>query len=174
MNAAEEPPSALRLALQQHLSKSDALVNDMKATFKSHFDKSEVLLQLSTRYLLVGRCDSRFVGTAKFLPTKVIYSFEHPIHRQVEMHMAYKDMLGVAMQPASAPAVGRGTSAGARGRLLEFRFRIGSQLAYFTREYDPTNAAHDLRIGFLSNADGAAFREKVLPAVEQSCSGGRR
>ena len=166
---ADDAPSSLRLALQQHRNKSDALVNDMKATFKSRVDKSEVLLQLNTRYLLVGRCGSRCAGVAKFLHNKVIYSFEHPLHRQVEMHMAYEHMLGVAMQPATAPAAGRGASAGA-GRLLEFRFRIGSQLAYFTREYDPTNESHDLRIGFLNAADGEAFRQQVLPTIQQSLS----
>ena len=164
----EEPPSALRLALQSSFTSSDALIRDMRATFKSRFDKSEQLLQLSTRYLLVGSCGSRCAGCAKFLPTKVIYAFEHPTHRQVEMHMAYKDMAGVRLQPATAPAAGRGGSAGA-GRLLELRFRIDHQLSYFTREYDPANEAHDLRIGFLSEADAGAFRERVLEHVLKSC-----
>ena len=140
----------------------------MKASFKSRVDQSDVLLQLSTRYLLVGTCGSRCAGVAKFLPHKVLYSFEHPTHRQVEMHMSYKDMIGVRMQPATAPVAGRGSSAKG-GRLFELRFRIGKQLAYFTREYDAANEQHDLRIGFLSEADATAFREQVLPSVLQTC-----
>lgn len=168
MAPAAAPPSALRMALQNSSDSSDALIRDMKATFKSRIDKSEQLLQLSTRYLLVGTCGSRFAGTAKFLPQMVVYSFEHPIHRQVEMHMHYKDMVGVRLQAASAPAAGRGNSAGA-GRLLELRFRIEHPLSYFTREYDPANAAHDLRIGFLSQADAAAFREAVWNEMGKQC-----
>lgn len=146
-------------ALQRSCTSSDSLIQDLKSTFKSRYDAADVLLQTSTRYLHVGRCDSRFSGVAKFLPSKVIYSFEHPTHRQVEMHMAYKDMTGVRMQPAAAPA-------GARSP-LELRFRIGKQLSYFTREYDPANEAHDLRIGFLSEADAAQVRQSVLPTVLQ-------
>ena len=156
------------MALQSSCKTSDALINDMKATFNARFDKSEQQLFLWTRYLLVGKCGSRLAGRAKFLSAKVIYSFEHPIHRQVEMHMAYKDMVGVRLQPSTAPAVGRGGSAG-HGRLLELRFRIDHQLSYFTRDYDPADATHDLRVGFLSVADATAFRERVYPSVLQSC-----
>ena len=45
------------------------------------------------------------------------------------------------------------------------RFRIGKPLAYFHREYDPSNETHDLRIGFLSPAEAAQFRTAVLPTV---------
>ena len=51
------------------------------------------------------------------------------------------------------------------GRGPELRFRIVNELAYFTREYDPANEAHDLRIGFASDADLARFRNEVLPGV---------
>ena len=70
---------------------------------------------------------------------------------------------GVRTQPASAPSVGRGGSAG-RAR-VELRFRIDHPLSYFTREYDPSNPQHDLRIGFASEADATAFRERVLDAM---------
>ena len=73
----------------------------MRRTFKTRIDPAEILLKVSTRYLLVGKCDNRFAGLAKFLPTKVVYAFEHPTHRQVEMHMAYKDMIGVRTQDGS-------------------------------------------------------------------------
>ena len=102
------------LQLAKCSASSDALINDMRRTFKTRIDPAEILLKVSTRYLLVGKCDNRFAGLAKFLPTKVVYAFEHPTHRQVEMHMAYKDMIGVRTQPATAP--------GAAG---ELRFRIG-------------------------------------------------
>ena len=140
---------------------SDALISDMRKTFKSRVAQSDLLLRLSTRYLLVGRCDSRFAGVAKFLPTKVVYAFEHPTHRHVEMHMAYKDMRGVRVQPATVPA--------AEG---ELRFRIDGPLAYFTREYDPTDETHDLRIGFERGADVARFRSEVLEHLLAE-SGGR-
>ena len=185
--AANAPPSALQLALQRSRTASDALIADMKSTFKSRVDKSDVLLQLSTRYLLVGRCDSRFSGTAKFTPSKVIYAFEHPTHRQGEMHMAYCDMIGVRTQPSTAPPMGRGcsrtaaSSAGGAGgatseqrpqtaKSTELRFRIGAPLSYFTREYDPNDPAHDLRIGFLTEADAHAFRQNVLPEVLRQSS----
>lgn len=143
------------LQLAKCSASSDALINDMRRTFKTRIDPAEILLKVSTRYLLVGKCDNRFAGLAKFLPTKVVYAFEHPTHRQVEMHMAYKDMIGVRTQPATAP--------GAAG---ELRFRIGSPLSYFTREYDHTNPSHDLRIGFETAADFASFCGKVLDAIQ--------
>ena len=133
----------------------------------------DLLLQLNTRYLLVGTCDSQCSGLAKFLPEKVIYAFEHPTHRQVEMHMAYKDMVGVRMQPASAPPLSRGgRRSGGGGAQLELRFRIGGPLSYFTREYDPANPSHDLRIGFLQEEDAVSFRERVLPSVLERCRAG--
>ena len=171
-----EPPSALLQQLAKCSASSDALIQSMRKTITSRFDRSEVLLRLNTRYLLVGTCDSRFVGVAHFLPSKVVYAFEHPLHRQVEMHMAYADMLGVRLQPPSsggarAAAAGNaigGTSGGGssnRAADLELRFRIGRELSYFTREYDCTNAAHELRIGFSSAGDLDQFRKLVLPNV---------
>ena len=143
----------------------------MKATFKSRVDKADLLLQLNTRYLFVGTCDSHCSGLAKFLPDKVIYAFEHPTHRVVEMHMAYKDMVGVRMQPASAPPFSRSGRRSGGGQ-LELRFRIGGPLSYFTREYDPANPSHDLRIGFLQEEDAVSFRERVLPSVLERCRAG--
>ena len=60
---------------------------------------------------------------------------------------------------------------------LELRFRIGGQLAYFTREYDSSNEAHDLRIGFANAGDLEKFRELALPHLLQlakstACSSG--
>ena len=140
----------------------------MKKTFKSRFDREGLLLEVPTRYLHVGRCESQFGGIARFFGHEVVYAFEHPHHRHVEMHMRYADMA----QPSTAP-MGRGVGRG-RGRgAPEFRFRIVNELAYFTREYDPANEAHDLRIGFLSAEDATAFREQVLPTVlEGSMSDG--
>lgn len=149
----EEPPSALLQQLAAISASSDALLGDMRKTFKSRFDRSGLLLELSTRYLLVGTCDSRFSGTARFDGDEVVYAFEHPTHRHVEMHMRYADMAGVRASPAAA------------GRGPELRFRIVNQLSYFTREYDPANEAHDLRIGFAAEADLDRFREDVLPHV---------
>ncbi len=121
----------------------------MRKTFKSRFDRSDVVLQVPTRYLQVGTCGNRFSGVARFEPSEVIYCFDHPQHRQVEMHMRYKDMEGVS---ADGP---------------ELRFRVVNVLSYFTPEYDPSNSAHDLRIGFEKESDLYAFREKVLPLMLQ-------
>ena len=150
-----ETPSRLLLQLARCNASSDALLDSMRRTFAPRYDRSELILQLSTRYLLVGTCDSRFAGVARFLPTKVIYAFEHPQHRQVEMHMAYKDMLSVRTHEAGPNSRYGG----------ELRFRIARPLAYFSREYDPENAAHDLRIGFETRADHAKFCETVLPKI---------
>lgn len=166
-------------ALVQQLAKcsasSDNLMADMRKAFVSRFDRSDVLLQLSTRYLLVGRCDSRFAGVAHFLPSKVIYVFEHPQHRHVEMHMAYADMDGVRMQAATlrrgGAAYGATCRAGGGGNVgssggsggSELRFRINGPLAYFARDYDPSDATHDLRIGFESESDLERFRTVVWP-----------
>ena len=153
----EEPPSALRQQLARSIASSDKLMDEMRQMSK-RVDPAELLLQVPTRYLLVGTCDSRFAGVAKFLPTKIVYAFEHPEHRKVEMHMAYEHMRGVL------PRLGGG--GGAPG---ELRFRIVNPLAYFSREYDHTNEAHDLRIGFESVADFRRFEAKVLPHVNAGC-----
>lgn len=142
----------------------------MRSIGQPRIDRAQLLLQLSTRYLLVGRCDNRCAGVARFLPTKVVYSFEHPHHRQVEMHMAYADMLGVRTQPCTAASL----TANASGKAAagELRFRIGRPLAYFTREYDPGDDSHDLRIGFATPDDVARFRQLVLPCLLGSAGGG--
>ena len=163
-SAEDEEPSALLQELAKWSASSDNLMADMRKTFGSRFDRSEVLLQLSTRYLLVGKCDSRFAGVARFLPTKVIYSFEHPQHRHVEMHMSYADMVGVRTQPAtlhrrSGVAAGGTASSGSGAGAGELRFRINGPLAYFARDYDPADAGHDLRIGFESEADVERFKK---------------
>lgn len=146
-------------ALAKWSASSDTLLADLRKTFAPRVDRTQLLLQLATRYLLVGTCDSQFgSGVAKFLPEKVIYSFEHPLHRHVEMHMSYEHMLNARAHRSG----GSGGSGGSR----EFRFRIGRQLEYFTREYDPQNEAHELRIGFATDADFARFRQTVLPHVE--------
>jgi len=45
------------------------------------------------------------------------------------------------------------------------RAGIGRPLEYFTREYDHTNAAHHLALGFKSPADAERFKELVWPQV---------
>ena len=127
---------------------------DMRKTFAPRVDRSQLLLEpMATRYLLVGTCETRFAGIAKFLPDKVIYAFEHPTHRHVEMHMAYADMLNAR-------------TSNAKGGGGEFCFRIGRELEYFVREYNPEDAGHALRIGFASEVDYDRFRERVLPHVQ--------
>ena len=42
---------------------------------------------------------------------------------------------------------------------------IGRPLEYFTREYDHTNSAHHLALGFASPADAERFKELVLPQL---------
>jgi hypothetical protein len=161
-------PGPSSSALLQHLSQcrtnSDLLISDMRKTFAPRVDRSQLLLQVTTRYLLVGTCGSRFAGVAKFMPDKVIYAFEHPTERKVEMHMSYSDMLGVRM--LSAPSTG--TRIACAG---ELRFRIGKPLAYFSRDYDPNNETHDLRIGFESEADLSQLRLRVLPHVRALANG---
>ena len=69
-------------------------------------------------------------------------------------------------------AAGRGVGRG-RGRgAPEFRFRIVNELAYFTREYDPTNPAHRLAIGFTTSADLRRFEAEVYPCVVAAAGGG--
>ena len=150
-----EPRSALLDQLAKCQADSNALISSMQGTFKSRFDRSDVLLQLTTKYLLVGRCDNRFAGVARFSAQEVVYAFEHPHHRQVEMHMRYADMIDVRTV----------NQLGSRVSAPELRFRIGSPLAYFSREYDPTNMAHELRIGFASEADFRQMVELVLPQI---------
>ena len=125
----------------------------MEKTFKSRHNREGMLLQLRTRYLHVGRCDNRFPGTARFFPTEVVYAFDHPVHRKVEMHMKYADML----HPR--------TSDGARRDSLSFRFRIGSRLEYFSRDYDPDNPAHSLRLELHSDTDMRRFLQLVYPVI---------
>ena len=45
------------------------------------------------------------------------------------------------------------------------RAGIGRPLEYFTREYDHTNSAHHLALGFKSAADAERFKELVWPRV---------
>ena len=45
------------------------------------------------------------------------------------------------------------------------RAGIGRPLEYFTREYDHTNSAHHLALGFKSTADAERFKELVWPQV---------
>ena len=45
------------------------------------------------------------------------------------------------------------------------RAGIGRPLEYFTREYDHTNSAHHLALGFKSPADAERFKELVWPQV---------
>ena len=168
----DEPPSALLQQLAKLSASSDSLIRDMRKTINSRFDRTEVVLQLNTRYLLVGKCDSRFAGIAHFLPTKVVYAFEHPLHRHVEMHMAYADMLGVRLQPPSVGAAGgarvaAGVTIASGAAPLELRFRIGAPLNYFSREYDCNDQAHDLRIGFANAADLDRFKQLALPHLER-------
>ena len=68
------------------------------------------------------------------------------------MHMRYADMIGVrACLPARS--------------VPELRFRIGRSLEYFSREYDPTDEGHELRLGFASVADAQLLIERVLPHI---------
>ena len=53
----------------------------------------------------------------------------------------------------------------------EFRFRIVNELAYFTREYDPTNPAHRLAIGFTTSADLRRFEAEVYPMSRRRRAG---
>lgn len=164
------PRSALLDQLAQIQSSSNSLISSMQSTFKSRFDRSEMLLQLSTRYLLVGRCDSPFAGTARFLPTEVVYAFHHPQHRAVEMHMRYRDMVRVRVSTDNERVLAsRGASS-----VAELRFRINAPLAYFAREYDPLDSTHELRIGFGADADLLQFNERVLPHILRLCQGAQR
>ena len=45
------------------------------------------------------------------------------------------------------------------------RVGIGRPLEYFTREYDHTNSAHHLALGFASPADAKRFKELVWPQL---------
>ena len=45
------------------------------------------------------------------------------------------------------------------------RAGIGRPLEYFTREYDHTNSAHHLALGFKSPADAERFKELVWPQL---------
>lgn len=154
-----EPPSELRQQLARSMASSDKLMQEV-LSMSSRADRSELLLQLPTRYLLVGTCDCRFAGVAKFLPTKVIYAFEHPVHRHVEMHMAYDHMVGVRPRPAGGASRSGGVAPGG-----ELRFRIAAPLAYFSKDYDHANDAHELRIGFETVADFKRFEKAALPQI---------
>ena len=151
----EGNPTQLQQQMARSVSSSEDLLRRMRSTFARRFDPSELLLQLPTRHLLVGKCKSQHAGTAKFLTHKVIYAFEHPVHRHVEMHMAYSDMVNVRVLLQGATG----------GQLC---FRIASALAYFTREYDHTNQSHELRIGFLSDADFQRFLA-IAPRIVDQC-----
>lgn len=158
------PRGSLLEQLAQCQANSASLISEMNSTFKSRRDRSGMLLSLTTRSLRVGTCAHRFAGTARFFDTHVVYAFDHPRHRQVEMQMWYRDM-------ASPAAAGGGTT---------FSFRILRRLEYFDREYDFTDPAHELRLEFLTEGDARAFRQRVLPHVQglatgsnERCGGGR-
>ena len=146
------PRGTLLEQLAQCQANSDSLISDMQSTFKSRFDRSGLLLQLPSRHLHVGKCDSPFAGTAKFYAEEVVYCFEHPHHRTVTMHMRYADMLRPRLTTSPAG-------------VAELRFRIGRELVYFTREYDHTNPDHDLKLGFVTKADAKKFSDGVLPQL---------
>ena len=79
-------------------------------------------------------------------------------------------MLGASMGPSELrPAIRPPRAARARVRLSTRtylpRAGIGRPLEYFTREYDHTNAAHHLALGFKSPADAERFKELVWPQV---------
>lgn len=142
--------------LAQCQANSASLITEMNSTFKSRRDRSGMLLTLTTRSLRVGTCAHRFAGTARFFETHVVYAFDHPRHRQVEMQMWYRDM--------ASPAAAGGTT---------FSFRILRRLEYFDREYDFTDPGHELRLEFLSEEDGRAFRQRVLPHVLGMAASGK-
>lgn len=146
------PRGTLLEKLAQCQANSDSLISDMQSTFKSRFDRSGLLLQVQSKHLHVGRCDSQFAGTARFMGEELVYKFEHPHHRQVEMHMKYADMHHPRLQtsPAGVP---------------ELRFRINRELVYFAREYEHANPAHQLALGFVTKADASKFSEGVLPQL---------
>jgi len=144
------PRGSLLEQLAQSQAKSSSLISEMNATFKSRRDRSGMLLILTTRALQVGTCEHRFAGTARFFEAHVVYAFDHPRHRQVEMHMRYEDMASPAAR------VGGKT----------FAFRINWKLEYFDREYDFTDPAHALTMEFLSDDDARKFRQLVLPLVQ--------
>eukprot|EP00967_Tisochrysis_lutea_P108890 scaffold168919_cov34-Tisochrysis_lutea.AAC.2 len=116
-----------------------------------------MLLTLTTRSLQVGTCQHRFAGTARFFKAHVVYAFDHPRHRQVEMHMKYEDM----------------TSPAAEAGGKSFTFRILRKLEYFEREYDFTNPMHALKLEFLTDDDAQKFRRTVLPYVKELAAGGK-
>ncbi|KAL1510561.1 hypothetical protein AB1Y20_006862 [Prymnesium parvum] len=148
-------PSPLLESLAKCQEDSDKLMSALHTTFKSRYDRGDLLLEVRTKYLLVGTCDSRFAGVARFHHDEVVYRFEHPIHRQVEMHMRYADMLAV-----------RTAWSGMNGsRTPELCFRIRNQLGYFSREYDSSNAAHELKIGFCREADMLQLQELAMPRI---------
>lgn len=137
---------------------SNRLISSMRTTFKSRHDRSDVLLTLSTKYLLVGTCEQRFSGTARFYQHEVVYSFDHPVHRQVEMHMKYIDMDSIRVQNNSS-------TVSTVGRNPELCFKIRNQLSYFVREYDPSDTSHELILGFRSASDLQELETRVLPHI---------
>lgn len=149
-------PSLLELA------NSSSLVNEMQNTFKSSHAPGSQLLQLRTRCLKVGRCGNEFAGVARFYPTEVVYTFDHPIHRKVEMHMRYGDMIEPRLMRTRA-----GSSSGSGGGRGErrFSFRINKRLEYFSREYDPADPEHQLHLHFQSDADASQFEQRALPHI---------
>jgi hypothetical protein len=152
-----KPLGSLLEQLAQCQANSASLISEMNSTFKSRRDRSDMLLTLTTRSLRVGTCAHRFAGTARFFDTHVVYAFDHPRHRQVEMQMWYRDM-------ASPAAPTGGTT---------FSFRVLRRLEYFDREYDFTDPAHELRLEFLNDEDGRTFRQRVLAHVQRVAASGK-
>lgn len=143
---------------------SNSLISSMNATFKSRFDRTDLLLEVPTRYLLVGTCDSMLAGMARFHREEVVYSFNHPLHRQVEMHMKYADMAAVRIDLCGLKRSSSHPPA------PELRFRILNQLVYFSREYDADNEAHELKIGLCSESDMRRLQDLVMPHIRARSS----
>uniref|UniRef100_A0A7S3FIT7 Uncharacterized protein n=1 Tax=Haptolina ericina TaxID=156174 RepID=A0A7S3FIT7_9EUKA len=72
---------------------------------------------------------------------------------------------GAASGGAALGGAASGGAASGGARSPELRFRVVNPLAYFAREYDPTDVRHQLRIGFTSEADLLLLIGRILPHI---------
>ena len=161
------PAVALRAAFAACSASSDTIIADMKKTFKKAASTARACCWRCRR----GTCTS---GAARAsLEDRALLRPRGCLRLRAPAPPPRRDAHalcrhGAAFHSADERGVGRGRGRGAP----EFRFRIVNELAYFTREYDPTNPAHRLAIGFTTSADLRRFEAEVYPCVVAAAGGG--
>eukprot|EP00743_Colponemidia_sp_Colp-15_P006265 GILK01006741.1.p1 GENE.GILK01006741.1~~GILK01006741.1.p1 ORF type:complete len:254 (+),score=25.07 GILK01006741.1:61-822(+) len=142
-------------ALTNQLKQKNGLTSSPSSSSSSSFfsPSSSTILELPCRDFVVGKTRSNFPCTVKFFSDRVVYVFQHPTQKRIDMEMYYRDMEDVKCSD----------------KLRTWRFRIGRDLEFFASDYDWRNSLHCLSLRFDSSCSLLEIRSKICPLI-RSCS----